>query len=166
MSDPEEEFRKLADVVGEMRREVAAALGKAAPDYRRDLAQLFTVLQAIEKKPALGASGSALEAAAAEGGRKGAAEAVDALRAALRAFSDVQRRVDDHVSVLNRLSWYGLLAVIVVMLGAGTVAGISLGVSLFPASLMSTKSGCALGGGLFVPAKGQNPDACVYWAKP
>lgn len=163
MSDPAEEFRKLAEAVGQMRQEVATALDRAAPDYRRDLAQLFTALNAIEQKPVLSASAGALDAAARAGAEKGVSDAASALRRAQRAFDEAQRRVDDHVSVLNRLSWQTALVATVVLLALGTVTGVSLGVYLFPTSLMSTKAGCTLGGGLFVPAQGQNPDACVYW---
>lgn len=166
MSDAAQAFEDLTKVVIDLRKDVAEALDRAAPDYRRDLAQLFTALKVIEQKPALGASGSALDAAARAGAREGAAEAVAALRAAQRALEGIQGERIGFAREIERQSrylWGGAFAAVLVV---GLICGTVLGVRTFPASLMATKAGCSLGGGLFVPAKGQNPDACVYWGKP
>ena len=175
MSDPAEEFRKLAEVVerlavavGETRGDLATALDRAAPDYRRDLAHIFTALKEIEQKPALGASAGALERSAAEGATKGASDAASALRAALGGLSEARQREAEHVHLIDRLSWQVWAGAFVVVLLCGLAGGVAMGVRLFPTGLMATEAGCGLAGGRYSPPAPpkQMAEACVFWGKP
>jgi len=168
MSDPAEEFRKLAEAVGQMRQEVAIALDRAAPDYRRDLALLFTALKAIEQKPALSASVGALDAAARDGASNGAAEAINALRSVQRALEEAQRRQDQYVPWIERQSWYFWGGLWGVALALGLIGGTVLGVRTFPAFLIATEAGCDFVGGDYRPAKPsqQTAPVCAFWGKP
>lgn len=88
-----EEFARLADVVAELRQDVAAALAKAAPDHRRDFAQLLTTLKAIEEKPALAASSGNVAEAAKVGASQGSAAAVADLNRAREAMAQAVEEI-------------------------------------------------------------------------
>jgi len=88
-----EGFARLADVVAEMRQDVAAALAKVAPNHMRDFAQLFTALTAIEQKPALAASSGDIKEAAKAGASEGSAAAVADLGKARQALAQAVEEI-------------------------------------------------------------------------
>lgn len=161
MSDPAEEFRKLAEAVAGMRREVRSALEKQAPDYGGDLAGILTVLQRIEKKPALGLAPGALAEAAERGAEKGTKEAVGAFRDGVRVLENAQERTDRRISLFQWL-WAGL---VLVTLCAGIGFGALLGFRFVPVNVITSPAGCAFIGGTFAPAHPpqQPQNACVFW---
>lgn len=160
MSDPVEEFRKLADVVAEMRREVKEGLERTAPDYGRDLARILTALQEIEKKPALRMTAAGLEGAAERGAEKGTKEAAGAFRDGVQALENAQERADRRMDRFQWL-WAGL---VLVTLCAGIGFGALLGFRFVPVNIITSPAGCAFIGGTFAPAQppGRSQKACIF----
>ena len=91
MSDPAEEFRKLAETTAALRRDVKAALEKSAPDHRRDFAEVLTALKKIEQKAAHDATPGMLREAAERGATNGAKEASATLWEATKILAERAR---------------------------------------------------------------------------
>lgn len=155
MSDPAEEFRKLAEVVAEMRLEVKKGLERTAPDYGRDLARILTALQEIEKKPALRMAAEVLERRIGNAAAEGTKEAAEAFREGARVLYAVPDRDERHVSRRQYFWTLGLVAALFV----GCFAGTWLGAWVLPNSVIVTSSGCSFIGGTFSPA--QHASKCV-----
>lgn len=122
-----EEFARLADVVAELRQDVAAALAKTTPDHRRDFAQLLTTLKEIQEKPALAASSGDVAEAAKTGATEGSGEAVvdlnKAREALAQAVEEIQAGEKKHRRISRRakVAMVGLLVLVpaLVSFGAG-----------------------------------------------
>lgn len=161
MSDPAEEFRKLAEAVAEMRQEVKKGLERTAPDYGRDLARILTALREIEKKPALQMSAAGLEGAAERGAEKGTKEVAGRFRDGVQALENAQERTDGRMRLYQWL-WAGL---VLVTLCAGIGFGALLGFRFVPMNVITSPAGCAFIGGIFISAQppGRPQDACAFW---
>lgn len=122
-SEAAEEFARLADVVAELRQDVAAALAKAAPDHRRDFAQLLTTLKEIQEKPALAASsGDVAKAGASEGSATAVVDLNRAREAMVQAVEEIQagERKRRQLSLRARVAIVAFLVLVPALVSFGT----------------------------------------------
>lgn len=163
MSDPAEEFRKLAETTAALRRDVKTALEKSAPDHRRDFAEVLTALKKIEQKTAHDAAPGMLREAAERGAANGAKEASATLWEAAQILRSERERGDVRVAVLQ---WLWIFTALL-GLSVGILFGMWTGFRFMPDRVIVTSSGCSFIGGTFTPAQPpqQPQSACVFWGK-
>ena len=167
MSDPAEEFRKLAETTAALRRDVKAALEKSAPDHRRDFAEVLTALKKIEQKAAHDATPGMLREAAERGAANGAKEAIGTLWEASRMLRNAQERADEHASLWWRFRGVVSALMLFIGLAGGLAAGIWFANRLVSPGVIATAPGCAYAGGTFFPSNPpQQPKyGCVFWGE-
>ncbi len=127
-----EEFARLADVMAELRQDVAAALAKVAPDHRRDFAQLFTALKAIEEKPALAASSGNVAEAAKAGASQGSAAAVADMNRAREALAQAVEEIHAEERRRRQVSLRAKVAIIAVLVLVPALVSFGAGLAVAP----------------------------------